>query len=705
MNILKKISAICVCILLSAGLTACSDNAPELMKSNTALKVYYTVEKGNISSNKFYNACITPEFINVEATLSGEAYNIKYKAGDAVKQGDVIFSIDADYEKELEHLKYKYETYETICDCYEQQNKETIQSMNDTLDLLSGVEYELYKLDIEKISLDFEMEKYNREIEYNEIKSQYECLLEEAYGSDVIAPCDGIIASISVGEGKKGVEAGNTVLTIADTSIKYVELDYSYYNEIKNLTDIKIQIGENTYSDIELVEYSSSEINEYELSGKKYNTRFVIGNIDSSVSIGDYAFVSGKSSSAEECIYVPNESVYAGDTSNSYYCICLNENGNEERVPVTIGIITDYYTEIASGLSVGDEVYYMDDCASWTSEPESCEVKYGSYESYDMISGMEMDSLSYLVECPISGKIGEVYITGNSDFEVEEGQALFTINPTVKESEIERVISDYIELCESVQNSIESYDSQISDKEELINNTTNQRDKVILEYQLEELKYNRNSYVNELNASLDEAEKKYDIYLKIKNGETIMVTAPATGLYRASEASMVFVKGTEVKTGDSAGYVYDINEFELFVDDTERDSVKKVFNGSLMFNTEVTVSSLSNEMNGIVTESSSFIKNHLNAGIRLEDPTQVLNINKNSVSIKYKNIDIDNVLLIPSSYLKYEATGNRIDFYVYIKYGDSVVKKYVEAANTSDVSSEYTWIINGLQEGDVCIKY
>lgn len=705
MNILKRISAICVCISLSMGFTACGNNVPELVKSNTALKVYYTVEKGNISSIKTYCACVTPEFISVEASLSGEAYNIGYKAGDTVKEGDVIFSVDANYEKELEHLKYKYETYETICDYYEQQNNETITSMNNMLASMSGIEYELYKLDIEKKTLDFEMEKQNREAEFNELKSQYEILLEGSNGSDIIAPCDGIIASLSVGGGKTGVVSGDSVLTIADTSVKYVELDYSYYNEIKDLTDIEIQIGDKTYSDAELVEYSISEINEYELLGIKYNTRFIVKDLDSSIDAGAYAFVSGKSSEAEDCIYVPNESVYPGDTANSFYCIRLNENGNEERVSVTIGIITDYYTEIVSGLSVGDEVYYMDDCASWTSEPEKFEVKSGSYESYDTISSLEMESLSYPVECPVPGKIGEVYITGNSDFEVEKGQDLFTINPTVKDSEIERVISDYMELSESINTSIESYDGQISDKEEQIKKVTNQRDKVLLEYELEELKYNRDSYVDGLNASLEEASKKYDVYLKIKNGETITVTAPESGLYRASESTMVFVKGVEVKAGDSAGYVYDIDKFNLSVNDTEQNSVKQAFNGALMFNTEVTILSLSNEMKGVVTASSSFIKSYIEAGIRLDDPMQVLNINKNAVSVKYKNIDIDNVLMIPSSYLQYEASDSGFKFFVYTEYADSVIKKYVEAANTSDISNEYTWIINGLHEGDVCVKY
>ncbi len=705
MNILKKISAICICISLSTGLTACGNNVPELIKSNTALKVYYTVEKGNISSVKTYSACVTPEFISVEASLSGEAYDIGYKAGDTVKEGDVIFSVDADYEKALEHLKYKYETYETICDYYEQQNNEIITSMNNALASMSGMEYELYKLDIEKMALDFEMEKKNREAEYNELKSQYETLLEGAGGSDIIAPCDGIIVSLSVGGGKTGVESGDSVLTIADTSVKYVELDYSYYNEIKELTDIEIQIGEKKYSDVQLVEYTIAEMNEYELLGKKYNTRFVIDDLDSSVDAGTYAFVSGKSSEAKDCIYVPNESVYPGDTANSYYCIRLNKNGNEERVPVTTGITTDYYTEIVSGLSVGDEVYYMDDCASWTSEPESCEVKYGSYESYDVISGLEMDSLSYPVECPVSGKIGEVYVTGSSDFEVEKGQELFTINPTVKDSEIERVLSEYAELSDSVKTSIESYDGQISDKEEQIKNAANQRDKVLLEYELEELKYNRDSYVDGLNSSLEEASKKYEVYLKIKNGETITVTAPESGLYRASESSMVFVKGVEVKAGESAGSVYDINEFNLTVNDTEQQSVKHAFNGALMFNTEVTVMSLTNEIKGSVTESSSFIKSYTKAGICLDDPMQVLNINKNSVSVKYKNMEIDNVLLISSAYLQYESSDTGFKFFVYTEYGDSVVKKYVEAANTSDISSEYTWIINGLHEGDVCVKY
>lgn len=711
----RKILILMLIVLL---LTGCGkQDIPELISPAKSIKSYFTVKSGNISNQKVSDGYIVPMTETVYFEMDGTSFDLAYKVGDKVNEGDVILSLYENIDDELASLESQLEDFQTISDCYVKQHENEISEMKKYLSGKSGSDYELYKVEIETKKLLNEYSEKLREKEYEALSAQYADLLEKKDKSKVVAPCSGTIAYLAVkGEGEF-CQNGYVACIIADDSSKIVQFDYETKDFFKSLDDLYIKIGNEIYEDISFVEYTDKELNYSELYGHTIYSRAVVEGLPEDIESGTYCAVYQSWDTAENVLYVPNESIFTDTSTLTKYCMVLNEEKEEERVTITCGIETESYTEVIEGLSEGQLVYHTNDLSSWTSDQKTTEAYLGDYSHYLKFDGAyKAASASESISLYLPGKVDEILLDSTTDIYVEADTPIFVYTAEIKESEYEQAKLDYESAANSYDSSIESYDAQITDKEEMLDNATNDIDITILKSEIENLKNGRDDFVKELDENLAALEDKYNVYEAAFNGESITVKAPASGIL-GIDTQLLFV-GAEITAEFPIGSVSSKDSFLCYspdyLDITEES-------GNIYFGQKATVSS---NVNGQIYDTSvtaystknivtdAIWNNSMNQHVvfRLDNQDDAVNVYSLSSSVTVNDINISDVVLIDNSFIYNETIESEITgeterlFYVYVKSGDYICKRYVEPASYSIYNESATWIKTGLSAGEVCVK-
>jgi multidrug resistance efflux pump len=678
-------------------LTSCGgQDIPELISSNKNLSVYYTVTTGSLEEKNVYDAVVVPQYQEVYSEITGTAYNLNYKIGDSVSKGDVVFSIYENLDEEIQELETELSQYETISEYYIEQHDSEISSMNTQKNSLSGMQAELYAVDIQAKQLEFDNDEEERAKTYDEMLSKYEKLLSYKDYTDIIAPCDGVITSLGINMDGDLVSEGTAVLTVADESQKIIQFEYQSADEIDALSDIYIQIGSDIFSDFELLEYTEDDIEYMDEYGKEYYSRALIENLSDDVCFGDYAAVFETSNSESNCIYVPEECVLTDNVTGQNYVKKLNADGYEENCYITTKETIDGNAVIEDGLDVGDKIYYCDDSASWKAEPNYATAYTGDYAHTMEFSGAyKKSSSNTYFSVPINGTVSEIFMESTTDLYVEEGEALFSITPNVTKSAIERVKNDYTDALDDYDASIADYEAQIADKKAEISAATDKITKTLAEYELEELNDGYDAFVEALDEALAEKKEQYDLYIQCENGEDITVYAPATGIYsNYDDNNIVQVINAEVTAGTTIGYISDISGYLVYASDYSQVTDT---NGFVKFGNSVLLTSMGETVNGTAMGRNSDDE----VIILLEDDDDILKILSAGATLTVTDISISNVTLLDSSYVFSDDDGN----YVYMEYNDSVIKKYITLGTIVTGTNSTVWVKSGLNPDDVCIKY
>ena len=174
-------------------------------------------------------------------------------------------------------------------------------------------------------------------------------------GTYLTAPYNCIIGEISLPETGK-IFTSSHFVKIQSTEELYVTLSIGEADigtvEIGQEAEITITANNKKYTwTIDKI----SDVGSYSTSGSTF-TAYVKFVNDETVKLGMSASCTVILDKAENAIVVPKEAIQTAN--NSKYVVVVNDDGSTENVTIETGISNDAYTEVKSGLNVGQRVQY-----------------------------------------------------------------------------------------------------------------------------------------------------------------------------------------------------------------------------------------------------------------------------------------------------------------------------------------------------------
>ncbi len=213
----------------------------------------------------------------------------------------------------------------------------------------------IYVLEDSPLTLTQENLRIQREAaaeDLEEAKEQRENLI-------VLAPCDGVIASVEALEIGSSVTAGTTPLSILEGE------DMTLTIAVDELDVVSVQEGQSVSITVDALSDLTVEgtvekiapVGSGESGVTTYDVKLSFDAAGTGIRAGMNATGEILVASVEDALYIPVEALM---TVNDQYCV-LTASGSYQ--PVETGIMNDEYVQILSGLEAGDLVYYEGDAS------------------------------------------------------------------------------------------------------------------------------------------------------------------------------------------------------------------------------------------------------------------------------------------------------------------------------------------------------
>lgn len=325
-------------------------NAP-MVKMQTAV-----IELGSIKTQIDITGEIEPEtVVEIKSKVSGKILHFKKDINDNVKFGDLLATIEADYQQansitntrsNLSLAKIRYEwsvkEYEDMLVLYEAK-----QETKYNLDLAQK------DLDQSKINLDISQEKYNQVEEIDTKGSE----------SNIFSSANGTVISraVEVGEMVSSITSGNSngtvIMRIADLSKMIVksninEIDINKYKEGQKA---EITIPANPYNKYEGIITQVAIMAENVNNVKVFPIEIEITNVDALIKPGMTAEIVIEGDSKEDIITIPIKALFSNAKGEDIVYIVEDGKVKEPRI-VKTGLNNFNNVEIIKGLEVGEEI-------------------------------------------------------------------------------------------------------------------------------------------------------------------------------------------------------------------------------------------------------------------------------------------------------------------------------------------------------------
>ncbi|MCD8353177.1 MAG: biotin/lipoyl-binding protein [Clostridiales bacterium] len=204
----RQISALLAVSLLLWGLTGCSGST--IATTGVPVQTVASLLGYDLSGNNRYAGVV--ESREAQAVKKDEDKvidQVNVQEGDEVKQGDVLFSYDAEtLQLELETAQLELEQIENNISSYQTQVNELTKEKKKA----SSSDQLSYSIQIQEAQLNISEEQYNQKKKQAEIQD----LQEDLSHVDVLAEVDGVVQSISE-------DSGSAYMTIMETGVLQVK--------------------------------------------------------------------------------------------------------------------------------------------------------------------------------------------------------------------------------------------------------------------------------------------------------------------------------------------------------------------------------------------------------------------------------------------------------------------------------------------------
>lgn len=700
-NSLKKCISLCLIAVMTISISGCGNTKiPELIAPQAQAKININPSRGTIEDELVIETRFVPRIYSVEAALSSDAYNINYKLGDEVKKDSLVFSVNSTYESDVKNTSANLELLKQSNEYMITAHGSEIKRLQEEANSLIGFERENLMLDIDITKIKYEREEKENKEKYEELSESYKSLLEAKDNLSVYAPIDGIISFIEVSKDGDTVNKGDVVLEIADLTDIYLETDYIEDNIISNMSSLSIMINGKEYTDYEFIPYTDEELAEINAFGLDKKTFFRVNNLDENISCGDIAIITIKYNTIDNCLFIPSDAVITDKQTKEKYVFTYNDKNKLVKTVIETGKETADKTEILSGITENDLVYYMDDQLPYGIETKEFEVISGDFNLVKTYKGAEKRSDSTVevkVKCPFF--ISQMYFNSNETVAIEKGTAVMAITPIMSELDIEKARNNYKTVVENNKLSLEQMDDDIA---KYLSMST--KGETILDRA--QAKYNYNQAMegyNDFKESLEKSEKEALLLKQYADaaaeGQTVDIYAENDGIFKYNDQAALLVDVKKYSENTTIGYVEDPNSYLLYINDTDLITGQ---NGYIGYLNKITVT------DNINTLSATAIKTSNGNGseyviAKFDDSENIIDLASKQLIVTQDYLTVSNATLIDKNFVYTETINDIPVNYVYLKYDGGAIKKYIDVNTETNKTMNYYWVKSGLNPGDICI--
>ncbi len=360
MNKTSRLTAVILALLLLFSMTGCNKEVKETTSSAVNVSVS-TVKKQTIENTVTYTGEIKAlEYTSVSAKVSGAAKGIFFEVGDYVNEGDILLQIDnTDYLTQYNQAQAAYlsavsQSKSAAAAAQLEYNNAKINHDNQKVLYDNGA---ISKLAYDTAVTRFENAKINLESATGQAgldaaKATLDAAQNALDYTTLRAPISGYISSKNANPGQmvspgvevfsiKKTDSVNAQINVTESIIPSINIGTRAIVKVKS-ADEEIE-GEVT----SVSPTKSAQTGMYQVS-------IAIENVDGKLNDGMFADVTLTLSDSVDALVVPSEAILEDEDGGMY--VYVTNGDTAERVNVKVGIITDEFTEIVSGVKKGDKV-------------------------------------------------------------------------------------------------------------------------------------------------------------------------------------------------------------------------------------------------------------------------------------------------------------------------------------------------------------
>lgn len=466
----KKITYILCGLMIFA--TGCGSDIPEAPKLNKPVAVnesYRPVEKGDVGDIKIYSGAIVPTDYCHFYTTSIKIAQVNVSIGDYVEAGTVLAEADVEATSESvaainSQKSLNAKVWEINCKIYEQNKKELEYKLKGAkelgnTDMVSQLETSIAVLN-ENHSFD--------ELFYNHQQSALDKELAEYAkvqgNSALVASHSGYVTYIKDLADSDMVNGCENIVVVSDYDDCYIEvlgIDKSEKLE-KFYPVIYTVVGGQKYN-LKEYEYLPEELHLAQSRTLSPALRLKYKSEGKELTPGTNLPVFFQKTITEDVLVVGNDSLYQDEKGDFVYV--KNGEGKEIRY-VELGDADTFYTEVVSGLSEGEMVYYTSDSVL-PEEYQEYVVEYNDFKLKDKSDFYTIKNTSTKkFYSDYEGQIESVSVTQGQ--EVSVGDTICVIRTNEGSATLTQMYNNIINFKASHVENVKAFDDSIAAKEDEI---------------------------------------------------------------------------------------------------------------------------------------------------------------------------------------------------------------------------------------------
>ena len=360
-----KKKAITLALVLALGLTACGEEETAAAPAGVAVQVQ-TVEAQDIASENTVSGQVTAgSETSVYVTATAKCTAVYVQAGDAVKAGDVICSLDM--ESSLAQYRAAEIGYTSAVSSYTDQ-KDVLdrqvalyeKNWNDAKALLAigaASQLEVDQAELQYLSTKAQRDSTLAQLEagMQSAKSSYEQLALAMENIDsrgnVIAPVDGVLASLTASEG--GLVSPNYAVAVIDGA-EQMKITVMVSEALVPKLSIGDAVGVSvSAADAEFegvirsVEKTANQVT------KLYTVTVTVPTEVEGLLSGMFADVTFHTAVSSGAVVVPSDAILTSSDKQYVYVV---DGDTARRADITTGLTGSGLTEVTSGLAAGEQL-------------------------------------------------------------------------------------------------------------------------------------------------------------------------------------------------------------------------------------------------------------------------------------------------------------------------------------------------------------
>ena len=347
------------------SLAGCKKEETVTAPAGVAVQVQ-TVEAQDIASENTVSGQVTAgSETSVYVTATAKCTAVYVEAGDAVKAGDVICSLDM--ESSLAQYRAAEIGYTSAASSYSDQKNILDRQValyeknwNDTKALFeigAASQSEVDQMELQYLSTKAQRDSTLAQLEASmqSAKSSYEQLALAMENIDshgnVIAPVDGVLASLTASEGGMvspsyavavidGAEQMKVTVMVSEALVPKLA--------IGDTVTVRVSAADAEFEGvIRSVEKTANQVT------KLYTVTVTVPAEVEGLLSGMFADVTFHTAVSESAVVVPSEAIL---TSSDRQYVFIVENDTAKRVDITTGLTGSGMTEVTSGLDAGEQL-------------------------------------------------------------------------------------------------------------------------------------------------------------------------------------------------------------------------------------------------------------------------------------------------------------------------------------------------------------